>query len=128
MENITLKNLKFNESENPRGKIVSTVDKNLKLNQLEKRISRFYLRREKKQTNSPIKKNILENIIKSLDLSLNHQINDPRENNFRLNLQETNWLKRFPSEDWVDYLIYRYNLRMLPKKSNFNKISTICSH
>ena len=36
MENITLKNLKFNESENPRGKIVSTVDKNLKLNQLEK--------------------------------------------------------------------------------------------
>ena len=47
MENITLKNLKFNESENPRGKIVSTADKNLKLNQLEKKNIKILLEERK---------------------------------------------------------------------------------
>ena len=121
MANISLKELKFNESENPRGKILSTVDKKLKLNHLEKKNIRILLEKRKKETNSLRKKNILENIIKSLDLSLNHEINDSRENNFRLNLQETNWLKRFTSEDWVDYLIYRYNLRMIPKNQILTK-------
>ena len=56
MANISLKELKFNESENPRGKILSTVDKKLKLNHLEKKNIRILLEKRKKETNSLRKK------------------------------------------------------------------------
>ena len=49
MANISLKELKFNESENPRGKILSTVDKKLKLDHLEKKNIRILLEKRKKR-------------------------------------------------------------------------------
>ena len=74
MSNITLKDFKFNKNENPRGKILSTVEKKT-LNKLEKQNIKILLEKRKEKTKSILEKNILENIIKSLELPLNHEIN-----------------------------------------------------
>ena len=61
-------------------------------------------------------KEIVSEILKSINLAVSSEINDTRKSEFVLNVQEVNWLRRFPEEKWAEYLIYRYIFRIYPQK------------
>lgn len=105
--------------ENWKGKIISNGERKFSLTQLE--INTLNKLLQKNLHSNKKHQDIISEIEKSINLNISNEINDTRKPEFILNVQELNWLRRFPEEKWVEYLIYRYIFRIYPQKQLLTK-------
>ena len=116
MTKVKINILETNYSENLRGTILSDDSLTNTLSKSEKiKISQL-LNIKINKSKSIEDKKIFHDILDSLNLRISKEINDARDEIFMLNSQELNWLRRYPDDKWVEYLVYRYKFRLFPKR------------
>ena len=113
--------IETNYSENLRGTVLSAENSSVVISKSEKKRINTLLNSKIEAADSIEDSEILKNILNAVNRPISNEINDARDHLFTINIQEVNWLRRFPKDKWLEYLVYRYKFRLFPKQKLLTK-------